>query len=159
MAATLLLYKITHRSASRIRIDFPYDPELIARVKALPNRQWSQTKKCWHVPDTAENLRLLQALGGTLVETPSEEPVNTEPNVTKQPKPKPTPPPLPPKPRPSAELPVAGQISVYAREGRLRLTFQYDIVIITFVKTLPYPVYNKANRWWSVPSMECPIRR
>ena len=42
MATTLLLYKITHRGASRLRVDFPYDPETIVRVKELAGRQWSR---------------------------------------------------------------------------------------------------------------------
>jgi hypothetical protein len=37
-----------------ILIRFKYDPELIADVKKLPGRQWSQSLKCWHVPDTPE---------------------------------------------------------------------------------------------------------
>ena len=154
MADTMRLYKMTHRGASRIRIDFPYDAKTIARVKELPDRKWSQSKKCWHVPDTAESLRLLQESGGILVDTLPEKPANPEPNAQKQSGPEPAPPPLSPKPRSSAELPVVGQISVYAREGRLRLSFSYDKEVIAFVKTLPYPVYDKVNRWWSVPDTE-----
>ena len=154
MATTLLLHRMTHRGAPRIRIDFPYDAETIARVKELPDRKWSQSKKCWHMPDTAESMRLLEALGGTLVEPAPEAPVSTEPAATKQPKSKVTLPTSPPKQRPKGELPAAGQISVYVREGRLRLTFQYDVAIIAFLKTLPYPVYDQENRWWSVADTE-----
>jgi site-specific recombinase XerD len=35
-------------------IRFRYDLELIVEVKKLPGRQWSQSLKCWHVPDTPE---------------------------------------------------------------------------------------------------------
>ncbi|MGB3849305.1 MAG: hypothetical protein WA958_05010, partial [Tunicatimonas sp.] len=83
MVVPLSFYKITHRGASRIRLDFPYDAETITKVKALPGRQWSQSKKCWHMPDTAESMRLLEALGGTLVEPAPEAPVSTEPAATK----------------------------------------------------------------------------
>ncbi len=155
MATTLLLHRMTHRGAPRIRIDFPYDAETIARVKELPGRSWSQSKKCWHMPDTAESLRLLQELGGTLANTPPEEPVNPLPTARKKPEPEPAlPSSLSSKPLPSAELPGAGQILVYAREGRLRLSFSYDKEVVAFVKTLPYPTYDQENRWWSVPDTE-----
>ena len=154
MSDTIRLYRITHRGASRLRIDFPYDAETIARVKELPDRKWSQSKKCWHVPDTEESMRLLQALGGNLVDTLPEEPVSTKLPANKQPEPVSAPPPPLSIPHPSAEPLDAGQISVYAREGRLRLSFSYDKEVIVFVKSLPYPVYDQENRWWSVPDTE-----
>ena len=36
----------------------------------------------------------------------------------------------------------------------MRLSFKYDVTVIAFVKTLPYPVYDQDNRWWSVPDTE-----
>lgn len=41
-----------HKEKPVIRIDFDYNAELIKRVKALPGAAWSQTMKCWYVPDT-----------------------------------------------------------------------------------------------------------
>ena len=38
-----------------ITIRFKYDPGLVEEVKKIPGRKWSQTLKCWHVPDTQEN--------------------------------------------------------------------------------------------------------
>ncbi len=46
------------------------------------------------------------------------------------------------------------QIIAYPHRGRLRLLFRYDQAIIAFIKTLPYPKYDKKNRWWSVPDTE-----
>jgi site-specific recombinase XerD len=43
-----------HEGKPIIMIRFKYDPEIIAEVKKLPGRQWSQSLKCWHVPDTPE---------------------------------------------------------------------------------------------------------
>ncbi len=46
---------ITHRGQDRIGIIFEKNPELIRRVKLISNSRWSQQKKLWHIPDTAEN--------------------------------------------------------------------------------------------------------
>ena len=154
MATTLQFCKITHRGASRLRIDFPYNPKTLAQVKKLPGRQWSKTKKCWHLPNTSESLRLLQELNGVPVETIPDNPTAPAQIRGEQPKPESSPPSEAPNPPPPAKIPAAGQISVYTREGRLRLSFKYDVTVIAFVKTLPYPVYDQDNRWWSVPDTE-----
>ena len=107
-----------------------------------------------HVPDTPESLRLLQELGGSSVETPPKEPVSAESDAKKQSDLVSAPLPPPPKPRSAAEPLTTGQLSVYAREGRLRLSFKYDVTVIAFVKTLPYPVYDQDNKWWSIPDTE-----
>ena len=41
-----------HRERAIITIEFDYHKDLIERVKALPGAAWSQTLKCWYVPDT-----------------------------------------------------------------------------------------------------------
>jgi len=51
-----------HKGESRIRVDMPFDQEIIAKVKLIPGRRWSQTKKCWHLPDNAESKRYIQRL-------------------------------------------------------------------------------------------------
>jgi hypothetical protein len=43
-----------HESNPIITIRFKYNPLLIEEVKKLPGRKWSQTLKCWYVPDTRE---------------------------------------------------------------------------------------------------------
>jgi integrase/recombinase XerD len=41
-----------HKGKTVIPVRFKYDPGLVAEVKKLSGRQWSQSLKCWHVPDT-----------------------------------------------------------------------------------------------------------
>ena len=38
-----------------IMIRFEYDPFLAEEVKRIPDKIWSQSLKCWYVPDTPEN--------------------------------------------------------------------------------------------------------
>ncbi|MCD4731483.1 MAG: site-specific integrase [Bacteroidales bacterium] len=42
--------KISHRNQSVIGLFFDYNIELIEIVKKLPDRKWSQSKKCWYIP-------------------------------------------------------------------------------------------------------------
>lgn len=43
------------KGVSWIRLDFEYNEEIIAMIKAIRGRWWSQTFKCWYVPDTMES--------------------------------------------------------------------------------------------------------
>jgi integrase/recombinase XerD len=46
---------ITHKGKQRIAIKFANDAVLNARIKKFDGAQWSNTLKCWLVPDSAEN--------------------------------------------------------------------------------------------------------
>lgn len=46
---------IMHQKESRIGVYFEKDLALIERIKKLEGARWSQSKKVWHLPDTAEN--------------------------------------------------------------------------------------------------------
>ena len=46
----------THNRQAIIKLLFGYDTELIARVKQLPNARWSQTMRCWYVPDIPQSV-------------------------------------------------------------------------------------------------------
>ena len=199
MKQKIHIKEIVHRGEPRLRLDFPYNQEIIQQVKQLPGSAWSQTKKCWHLPDNEESRIGLGRL--TVDKTSSVEPVNLtitpkklflrmkkqtediqfvrslnarwnasnfvweitayEPNLSlirthfkgrlvEQTLEEP----LINEHLPKRTMAQHGQISVYTREGRLRLSFQYDTAVITFIKTLPYPVYDQKNRWWSVPDTE-----
>ncbi len=56
----ITLSKIEHNGKNRIRIDFPYDTEIIQAIKLIEESRWSQTKKCWHVPYSKKSHTLLQ---------------------------------------------------------------------------------------------------
>lgn len=51
---------IVHKSESRIMISFKKNALLLQRIKQIEGAKWSQTKKCWHVPDNVENRLRLQ---------------------------------------------------------------------------------------------------
>ncbi len=216
--------KVLHRGEARLRIDFKYQANRIARIKSIPHRKWSQSLRCWHVPDTPETVEKLKKLFPEIqiLETPVLE--NT-PTVT------PEHPPtvanqgehnervyltvLPKKllltmkkeendvafvrslkyarwnqhtfrweitsntanlvairkyfgerlfenepiaaerTTTNAFVPPKNTLSIQpTHEGRLRLIFRYHKPLIVFIKSLPYPVYDAGNRWWTVPDTE-----
>lgn len=44
-----------HHNKDVILIQFPYNKDLIERVKKLPDAKWSNSKGSWYVPDDADN--------------------------------------------------------------------------------------------------------
>lgn len=53
------LSQLYHRGERCIRMDFPYDRDLIALVKQISGSRWSQTNRCWYVQNNPENLRMI----------------------------------------------------------------------------------------------------
>jgi len=54
--------KITHRNETRIRVDFPYNQELVSKLKQIPGARWSKTMGAWHIPYTKEAFGQLKAI-------------------------------------------------------------------------------------------------
>ncbi|HOU96659.1 MAG TPA: tyrosine-type recombinase/integrase [Bacteroidales bacterium] len=61
----IIAERVTHRDEKRVSLRFPYDRELVMTVKNIPGSRWSATMNCWHIPDSADVIRiLLQAFEG-----------------------------------------------------------------------------------------------
>ena len=54
--------KITHRSVARIRVDFPYNQEMVSLLRQIADARWSKTLGAWHIPYTKEAFGQLKAL-------------------------------------------------------------------------------------------------
>jgi integrase/recombinase XerD len=46
---------IIYKKESRISVEFEKNLELNERIKKIEGCKWSQSLKCWHIPDTPEN--------------------------------------------------------------------------------------------------------
>ena len=46
---------IKHKNEGRITVEFEKNLELNERIKKIEGCKWSQSLKCWHIPDTPEN--------------------------------------------------------------------------------------------------------
>ncbi|MEM6965934.1 MAG: hypothetical protein AAF573_14295, partial [Bacteroidota bacterium] len=58
------LAKIQHRGETRIQVLFEKNRTLIAKIKSIEGRQWSQTKRCWHLPYSKAAFKKLKAVFG-----------------------------------------------------------------------------------------------
>jgi len=54
--------KINHRNETRIRVDFPYNQELVSKLRQIPDTRWSKTMGAWHLPYTKESFVQLKEL-------------------------------------------------------------------------------------------------
>ncbi|HEY6913918.1 MAG TPA: hypothetical protein VI413_04510 [Paludibacter sp.] len=54
--------KITHRNEARIRVDFPYNQEVVSKLRQISDTRWSKTMGAWHVPYTKEAFVQLKTL-------------------------------------------------------------------------------------------------
>ncbi len=69
---------VSHRGQNRITVEFTYNKNWHQRIKKAPGARWSQTMKCWHLPDTEEN-RVKCRLAVVKPETPNLPPVLDKP--------------------------------------------------------------------------------
>lgn len=54
--------KVTHQSELRIRVDFPYNAEMVSKLRQIADARWSRTMGAWHVPYTKEAFEKLKGL-------------------------------------------------------------------------------------------------
>jgi integrase/recombinase XerD len=54
--------KIIHRDVTRIRVDFPYNQDLVSKLRQIPDTRWSKTIGAWHMPYTKEAFVQLKTL-------------------------------------------------------------------------------------------------
>lgn len=71
--------KITHRNETRIRVDFPYNAEMVTKLRQIPDARWSKTMGAWHVPYSKEAFAQLKSLFPDVDSTP---PLQDKPETT-----------------------------------------------------------------------------
>lgn len=84
MTTSITCKLVNHRGENRIAIDFAYNANLHQRIKKAPGARWSQTMKCWHMPDTEENrvkCRLTMVMTATKAQLPVLEKPTCQPVV------------------------------------------------------------------------------
>ena len=50
----VVVKRIIHKGESRLMLNFKYDLELINLVKQIEGAQWSNSNKCWYLPDRSD---------------------------------------------------------------------------------------------------------
>ena len=56
---------VTKENSGRIIVTFPYDPQLVEKVKTIDGRKWYKDKKHWSFPNTDGTLeKILETFKG-----------------------------------------------------------------------------------------------
>ena len=55
----VVVKRMIHNGESRLTLNFKFDPELINLVKQIEGAQWSNSNKCWYLPDSSDLLSRL----------------------------------------------------------------------------------------------------
>lgn len=139
------LSKMEHKGEPRIRVDFPYDADLIQTIKQLAGSKWSQSKKCWHLPYAKESYALLAKHFEITVDKkmPSNSSVTFEENPISK----------------TNNSSSKDSIQVLPEHD-----FRVKVIVpwqrkdwVTLIKTLPDRAWNKEKKYWSVPKIKATL--
>jgi len=110
-------------------IQTPYDPELVAQIKQLPQRRWDSVKKVWIVnPKYAEDVQKIAATFNIIYEAPSAEILN-DPELFEP------------------EAPI----KITYEDYWFSLWFEYDLRLLDKVRAIPRARYSAILRCWTAP--------
>src|SRR6187551_2135011 len=119
----------------RLFVRFPYNTEMISRLKAIAPCQWSRSEKAWHFDarhDVFEKLKAAFPDIKPLTEGATAQYRNDKTNF-------------------KTARPAPGKVRViqYA-SGRYRIVALYNELMVNIVRHFPFAQYDKVNKWWSV---------
>ena len=138
--------KIEHRGEVRIRLDFPYDSESIAKVKQIKGAIWSSTLKAWHIPYKKEAYSELCKRFDSIIlpELPAKGQPSSGLPVREE------------KPEPGkAEVQYVGDVNKVKIEvigKKILLSLKKNESDIKFINSIRYSRWNRNSYVWEVPN-------
>lgn len=121
---------IDYKGQKRLRVDFAYNKELVAKLKQIPDARWSKTLNAWHVPDTNESSLILEQLFNNTKDVGKPGDFN--------------------KNKIEALTGKKGVI-LEIKSSRLLLKMPVDQQDIQFVKSLRYSRWDSSKFQWEIP--------
>jgi len=125
-----------HRNKPVLKLSFPYTRESIEKVRSLHGVLWSNSMKCWYIPDTARSLVELRRLEGVLVIFEGIIQEKSEPGI----------------------LPKEKLLVVRHAKGRIKVIFRYEPKLVALLKTLPFYYYDMEAQWWTLPHIDSVLK-
>ena len=125
-----------HRNKAVLKLCFSYQQDIVDKVRVLPGVLWSNSMRCWYLPDEEGSLSILESLVGVelIFETSADGRTgNEEANETDR----------------SKRL----LVTRYAK-GRIKLVFKYDPKLIILIRNKPFYFYDAEQQWWTLPHLE-----
>ena len=153
--------KITHRNETRIRVDFPYNAEMVSKLRQITDARWSRTMGAWHVPYTREAFEQLKVLFPEMTSPPAALPevrgeISSEPIINEQ---------LQVSPRlikkakltepigPHLQVaPRLDAISIEITDKHIFIKMPKNEADIQFIRSFRYAKWDMYNFCWSLPN-------
>lgn len=130
---TINIKPANHNGKAVLKLCFPFNQEVIEKVKCLPEVRWSSSMKCWYLPDTINSKEIIKSIKG--IEFIFECHIEEKTGVM------------------VAEPLKKLAITRYSK-GRIRLVFKYDIGLISLIRSFPFYFYDVDEQWWTLPHLE-----
>lgn len=127
---TVIAKRVLHKGIQRIALEFSHDKEIMDLIRKVDDVKWSATMKCWHMPDTNECINFIKNQKEIYFELADSENENRE-------------------------------FLKIERVGfkRIKLTFNYNIELVSLIKEFELYYYDKEGRWWTLPHTENILER
>lgn len=130
--------RVIHRAHKRIKLIFPYNNDIVKKLRVIPDVRWSHTMKAWHIPDSADALAALNQLQGI-------EAIFKDMHASK------------------AEIFDKSELSqvkpntiliIRQQKGRLKIVFRYHKQLVNEIKKIPFHFYDPVQYFWTIPHAE-----
>lgn len=154
--SNITIEPITHRGEKRWALNFKYEKNLVAKVKQIPGRRWSETLKCWHLPIEPEVAEALTTISPDLNLTPeanfrtglsSNAPDNTDIPFSS----------TAAKGRPGHKVDIRPKIKpdhIALRGGYLAVKLAYQREEVDFLRSLESAYWHKTEGCWVMKASE-----
>ena len=126
--------KIVHNNENRIKIDFPFNQEIVSKLKQIPDAKWSKTHNAWHIPDNKESIEGLKRIFPDVALLWQEgSNYESKKNVVQK-------------------EAYQNSILVEVFDKRIFLKIPKNDLDIRFIKTLNYNSWNSNKMRWEIPN-------
>ncbi|MDO9254732.1 MAG: site-specific integrase [Bacteroidales bacterium] len=134
------ILKIYHRDQHRLKLEFPYNTEMMALVRNVEGAAWSKTHKAWHIPDTKEAYAQLLAHFPDIEDTTTPLLPVVEAGVKS----------FPETAKPCKPIPNGVELWVIGKQIQVRLP--KNETDVQFLLTFKYARWNKNEYYWIIPN-------
>jgi len=141
--------KIFHRNEHRILLEFPYNSEMVRKVKTISGVAWSKTYNGWHVPYSKEVFHILKELfpdidypgRADLPDNTDNESVYTREQAQK-----------PEKEKPCNKQNCYKKITIEVYLRKIILQLPKNDIDIKLLKSIRFSRWNNNTFRWEVPN-------
>ena len=136
--------KIDINGVKRIKIEFPFDKEIVSQIKTIGGARWNPDMKVWHlpyskiVPNWPGNLDLVKDhFHDRISELIIHEDFEVKTKADQQ-----------------RRIGTNELLIIRTNAGRLRLIFAFSKELGSVIRKMPFNTWDAKNKWWTIPWSE-----